>query len=708
MPEPDIDSQPSDEAEDLFEEGGGKTKTPKSGSKPNSTSDQSRGALQNAKDIHGNIKDQGLGQGINTSAAQGSFGRNAQNASKIAGNIKGQGVKKGLSSSANEGNLGNSAKNVSKTAGNIKDQGLKKGVATSAGEGNLGETAQKAAGAAKNIKDEGLAGGLAKSAGEGHLGETAQGGAKVAEGAVKRDAGRVAEGAVQIAGGDKTSQATAKHAARIGKIAVDVAAAETGAGAVEAVKDTYAEVKDVATHPEEVAEIGGRAAKVIGLFVIVFFAVIILIVAIFADISGGSQKAADFNSGALCPAQYVPNINIQRLLKHTPFDTSDIYSLAAKKWKIRTPGLIAAIDFREASNYMVDDCAGWCANNGSGDSCIAGCEARNKDLITCRADEIGKKIREGATAVKNNISPAFALDPVNTWIDVDDYGTLLAGLGYFQTIDKGLDPKNYKPVTDPWIMNMFAQPDPKDKDGNIIKDSVENQIIKSYGGNKSDIPIGAATYFKIISAWISKTDGCNVCSFDPFGYQAPEPPPVDPGTPPSDSNKCHALVYTNITDDAKYATAIDKYIKDTFPGSQWLDEMNNKPGSFVVSGAKSENVNPALVTCIGAHESAFATGTNYGHNSFGRRATPSQPHVITSTGMWYAWPSYKASLVASDSESNFIKVTYINGFKVTDLASFVHIYAPSSDGNDEAGYVSFLKTCMDKINGYAGSAIDCN
>ncbi len=683
MPEPENDSQSTDGGEEPFEEGGGKQKASKSGSRPKTSSDQSKGAVQNAKDVHGNIKEQGLSKGLNTSASQGNLGRNAQNASQIAGNIKGQGAKKGLN--------------------------------TSAAEGNLGDTAQKTAGTAKNIKDEGLAGGLAKSAGEGHLGETAQGGAKVAEGAAKRDVGKVAEGAAQVAGGDETTQATAKHAARIVKIGADVAAAETGAGAVEAVKDTYAEVKDVVTHPDEVAQIGGRVAKTIGVFVIAFFAIIILIIAIFADISGGSQKAADFNSGALCPAQYVPNINIQRLLRHDPFDTSDIYTLAAKKWKIRSPGLIAAIDFREASNYMVDDCAGWCSNNGGGDNCVAECETRNKNLITCRADEIGKKIRAGAFAVKDSISPDFSQDPDNTWITVDDYGTLLAGLGYFQTIDKGFDPKNYKPVTDPWIMNMFAQPDPKDKDGNIIKDSVENQIIKGYGGNKSDIPIGAATYFKIITAWISETDGCNVCSFDPFGYQAPEPPatpPVDPGTPPADSNKCYALVYTDITDEEKYAKAIDKFIKSHYPTSRWLDEggMNGKPGTYIVSGAKRENVNPALVACIGAHETMCYTNSlhNWGNNSFGRRATKSQPHYTTYTGDWYSWPSFKASFDGNNSQPNFISELYIKDLKVTNLAKFVSIYAPSSDGNDEAGYVNYLKQCMDQINNYAGSAINCN
>jgi len=704
MPELNDALQSPDEPEDVFD-----PKNNQSKPKSNPRSDASKGAIQNAKDIHGNIKDQGLGKGLNTSANQGNLGRTAQGASKTAGNIKDQGIGKGLNSSATEGHLGDTAQRTAGTAKNISDQGVTGGLAKSAEEGHLGDTAQKAAGTAKNIKNQGLAGGLAKSVGEGHLGEKAQGGAKVAEGAAKRDAGKVAEGAVQAAGGDATAQATAKHAARVGKIAADVAAAETGAGAVEAVKDTVKEIEDVATHPDEVVAIGGRVVKAIGVFVIAFFAIIILIMAIFVDISGGSQKAADFNSGALCPAQYVPPTNVARMVYHGDnFDTSDTYVEVAKRYYIGAPGLIAAIDFREASNYIEN-----CKEKYSGNAPrIAECEVADKKLLTCRAEKIAEKIREGAKAVKDSISPDFSKDPEKTWIRVDDYGTLLAGLGYFQTIDKGFDPKTYKPVEDLWVMNMFAQPNPKDKDGNIIKDSVENKIIDGYGGNKSDIPIGAATFYKIMAAWISETDGCNVCAFDPFGYQAPEPPPpTNPGgpgdTPPSDSNKCHALVYTNIIDEAKYAQAIDKYIKNTFPGSKWLDEMNNKPGTYVVSGAKSENVNPALVACIGAHESALATGTNYGHNSFGRRATKSQPHVTTSTGDWYAWPSYKASLVAGDSEANFIKVTYIKGFKVTDLASFIHIYAPSSDGNDEGGYASFLKSCMDKINNYAGNAIDC-
>lgn len=179
----------------------------------------------------------------------------------------------------------------------------------------------------------------------------------------------------------------------------------------------------------------------------------------------------------------------------------------------------------------------------------------------------------------------------------------------------------------------------------------------------------------------------------------------------SNSNKCYDLVYTNISDEQKYAEAITKHVRTSFPQSPWLT-IPGGPGKYAVAGGKKYDVNPSFAVCIAQHESGFGscTGcwadTGNSHNSFGRSATESQPHAHYGSWTIYAWPSWEASLDSNDSEYQFLSEQYIHkGFKCKNLECWVVPYAGTGPNPT---YVNFIKDCEDNINQIAGNAISCN
>jgi len=165
-------------------------------------------------------------------------------------------------------------------------------------------------------------------------------------------------------------------------------------------------------------------------------------------------------------------------------------------------------------------------------------------------------------------------------------------------------------------------------------------------------------------------------------------------------NSCIGLLYPNITDEAKYAAAIDDYIPDNSP--------LNGLGKYFVSGGKKSGINPALLVAHTQKESSFATCSNCvaskgGYNAFGRRATSSQPNIDG----WYKWSSWVASLDSNeDDEPTYIKRVYIEKRNITNLTDYINTYAPPTE-NDTAAYILQMQQWMQKITDKATGAVTC-
>jgi hypothetical protein len=132
----------------------------------------------------------------------------------------------------------------------------------------------------------------------------------------------------------------------------------------------------------------------------------------------------------------------------------------------------------------------------------------------------------------------------------------------------------------------------------------------------------------------------------------------------------YGMKYPAITDDAAFAAAIDKYIKDVHPDSPFI-----RHGADFVSLGKAANVNPLLAVAQGQLESQLGT-TSYARqhkNAFGLGGTSpiNFSSYLDSLEYFYSKkPGYAASPQL-----------------FTDLNAYVHLYAPNGDGNnDEEDY----------------------
>lgn len=166
-----------------------------------------------------------------------------------------------------------------------------------------------------------------------------------------------------------------------------------------------------------------------------------------------------------------------------------------------------------------------------------------------------------------------------------------------------------------------------------------------------------------------------------------------------------------LNDDDRLADAIDTYI-EAYKGATptFFDGL----GSSFITGARRSNVNPMLAVAHLEHESAFGTAERAGwhnttppsHNGFGRSATADQPHTVyagrNGARLVYRWSSWANSLddgEAGDDWFRYVRRVYLDGRQLdpNDLPAYIHVYAPQSDGNDEAAYVSYIRRVINDI-----------
>ncbi|MEI6266740.1 MAG: hypothetical protein WCP14_02520 [bacterium] len=209
------------------------------------------------------------------------------------------------------------------------------------------------------------------------------------------------------------------------------------------------------------------------------------------------------------------------------------------------------------------------------------------------------------------------------------------------------------------------------------------------------------------------TGTCKVFDSPKTGTAAPAPStpstpspstPAGPTTPTpggtASTTACISVAFPNISDEAKYIAALNKFIGSGKP-------LSGKGALFLASG-KASNINPALLVSLARKETQFGSvgsGTSKGsHNSFGRQAGGSQPHP--SGSIYYKWNSWDDSLTGSDNISVYIKRVYIKGMGIKTIPDMMMEYAPPTQ-NDTATYINEIKQWITKINNNAGSAITC-
>lgn len=162
-------------------------------------------------------------------------------------------------------------------------------------------------------------------------------------------------------------------------------------------------------------------------------------------------------------------------------------------------------------------------------------------------------------------------------------------------------------------------------------------------------------------------------------------------------------------DPAAMAQAIDAFVKKNNPNSPLKDL-----GTTIVASAKQANVNPFLVPAIALQETSLGTaGTpqvTQGNDLFNRRATPSQPNISISTGLWYKWTSVKASVDSTAPENrgaagggDFLSYLRAEYGSAVDSGDFVHLFSLYDPGFG-GPYAATVKGWVDEMVKSAGSA----
>ena len=172
------------------------------------------------------------------------------------------------------------------------------------------------------------------------------------------------------------------------------------------------------------------------------------------------------------------------------------------------------------------------------------------------------------------------------------------------------------------------------------------------------------------------------------------------------------ITFPNL-DPTKMADAINQYIDQASPNSKMKGL-----GTTIVATAKVSNISPFLIIGLAQKESGIAD-PNYGdgwnvrnaNNSFGRTATPSQPHRVGSR-LWYFWTSIKASVDSTAPENknangggdiaSYIANVYADELSANDLSAFMYKYAPPTE-NDTEGYIASLKERIAKLVALTGA-----
>lgn len=182
--------------------------------------------------------------------------------------------------------------------------------------------------------------------------------------------------------------------------------------------------------------------------------------------------------------------------------------------------------------------------------------------------------------------------------------------------------------------------------------------------------------------------------------------PVSAGTGAPDGAQFPSL------DPTSMANSIDTFIKKENPNSKL-----NGLGATIVASAQHSNVSPFLIVAIAHEESNLSDPSDYnvanGNNSFGREATPSQPH-FSGAHLWYRWSSVKASVDYTAEENqnasgggdmaSYLRAQYGNSIDGSDLASLFLEYAPPSE-NDTAGYIANVEGWVEQLVKGAGGVV---
>jgi hypothetical protein len=187
----------------------------------------------------------------------------------------------------------------------------------------------------------------------------------------------------------------------------------------------------------------------------------------------------------------------------------------------------------------------------------------------------------------------------------------------------------------------------------------------------------------------------------------------DTGAPPDISSvepgqgAPNGLTYPNLA-TADITKAIDTFIQKHQPHSPLKGTA-----AFAIASGTAANVNPFMVYATALKESSLGVWADSGsslkaaNNSFGRRASSSQPNVSG----WYKWSSIPASINKDAPENstepnNTDWITYVRKVYSSELnqgpRAFIMKYAPPSE-NDTETYINQYQGFLNEMARYAGA-----
>jgi hypothetical protein len=174
-----------------------------------------------------------------------------------------------------------------------------------------------------------------------------------------------------------------------------------------------------------------------------------------------------------------------------------------------------------------------------------------------------------------------------------------------------------------------------------------------------------------------------------------------------------------ITDETAFAAAMTNYVQDIYPRSPFLQIPNF--GKVMVDQGKATGINPMLVIAIGAQESGMGQdersgGINQGtHNAFGMTVGKNDPGLKVGGFTWIIFPSFEASLTASNSVFSRLKDGgYVNDPEVGTFERVINRWLTGNPegkadvvGNTSSSYVDNATQTINKITSQSNSGVDC-
>ncbi|MBX7101496.1 MAG: peptidoglycan-binding protein [Myxococcaceae bacterium] len=115
-------------------------------------------------------------------------------------------------------------------------------------------------------------------------------------------------------------------------------------------------------------------------------------------------------------------------------------------------------------------------------------------------------------------------------------------------------------------------------------------------------------------------------------------------------------------------------------------------GAFMLQMAQKYRVPVELALAMFWHEAEFmTTGIAPLNNNPGNLRFVGQPGAVSGVSGFAQWPTVEGGIEAFFKLMNGLYRPFVDQ---KDWAGLVHLYAPSSDGNDEAAYVDSIETSM--------------